>query len=106
MDLNRFGQLGDGGTNFASIVPELILPGSALADGHNTIADQPLSRGAARLPFLGLAGTNYPLDRTFKLSPANWLPQVTNLASAGGVLVLKNTPKMETNNFWRICSVP
>jgi hypothetical protein len=59
-----------------------------------------------RLSFVGLTGTNYALDRTSKLSPATWVPQVTNPAGVGGVLVFTNTPIMATNNFWRIRSVP
>jgi hypothetical protein len=58
------------------------------------------------LSFVGLVGTDYALDRSFSLSPANWVPQVTNPAGAGGVLVLTNTPNPATNNFWRVRSVP
>ena len=59
-----------------------------------------------QLSFVGIAGTNYALDRSFSLSPANWVPQATNPAGAGGVLVFTNTPNPTTNNFWRIRSVP
>ncbi len=58
------------------------------------------------LSFVGLQGTNYALDRSFSLSPANWIPQVTNPAGVGGVLLLTNSPDPTTNNFWRIRSVP
>jgi len=106
MGLNLFGQLGDGTSNFASIAPEQIVPGSGSAGGYNEISAQLLSSGMVRLSFIGLAGTNYALDRTFKLAPANWVPQVTNPAGVGGVLVFTNTPSKATNNFWRIRSVP
>jgi hypothetical protein len=55
---------------------------------------------------VGIAGANYALDNTFSLSPANWVPLVTNSAGAGGVLVFTNTPNGATYNFWRIRSVP
>jgi hypothetical protein len=68
---------------------------------------QLLTGGNVRLSMLGLAGTNYALDRTFNLlPPAGWVPQVTNPADANGVLVFTNAPNMGTNNFWRIRSVP
>lgn len=59
-----------------------------------------------RLSYEGVAGTNYALDRTFSLSPVNWVPMVTNTAGTDGVLVLTNTPNNLTNNFWRVRSVP
>jgi hypothetical protein len=64
-----------------------------------------LSGGNVRLSYVGIAGTNYALDCSFSLAPANWVPQVTNSAGAGGVLVFTNTPDPTTNNFWRIRSV-
>ncbi len=74
--------------------------------GYNRISAQLLSGGNVWLSFVGMAGTNYALDRSFSLMPANWVPQVTNPAGAGGVLVFTNTPDTTTNNFWRIRSVP
>jgi hypothetical protein len=59
-----------------------------------------------QLSFVGIAGTNYALDRSFSLSPPNWIPQVTNPANSFGALVFTNTPNAATNNFWRIRSVP
>ena len=53
-----------------------------------------------------MVGTNYELDRSFSLSPANWVPQATNPAGAGGALVFTNTLNPAFNNFWRIHSVP
>ena len=49
-----------------------------------------LSGGGVRLSFEGIAGVNYALDRSFNLMPANWTPQATNPADAGGV-VFTNT---------------
>ena len=74
--------------------------------GYNQISIQLLSGGNVRLSYVGIAGTNYALDRSFSLAPANWVPQVTNPADAGGVLVFTDTPDPTTNNFWRIRSVP
>jgi hypothetical protein len=46
------------------------------------------------------------LDRSSSLSPANWVPQLTNPTSSFGALVFTNTLDPTTNNFWRIRSVP
>jgi len=43
---------------------------------------------------------------SFSLSPPNRVPQVTNTAGVGGVLLFTNTPNPTTNNFWRVRSVP
>jgi hypothetical protein len=78
----------------------------ALPPGYNQISSQLLSAGNMRLSFVGIAGEKYALDRSFSLSPADWVPQATNAADAGGALVFTNTPDPTTNNFWRIRSVP
>jgi hypothetical protein len=46
------------------------------------------------------------LERSFSLKPSNWVPLVTNPASAGGIWVITNTPDETTNNFWRMRFVP
>jgi hypothetical protein len=75
--------------------------------GYNQITDQLLSGGNMRLSFVGLAGTNYILDRSFNLSPPiNWVPQMTNPAGDNGLLIFTNLADPTTNNFWRIRSVP
>jgi alpha-tubulin suppressor-like RCC1 family protein len=99
MGNNNDGQLGDG-TTTSTNRPELIVAGPI------QLSIQLLSGGNVRLSCVGLVGTDYALDRSFSLSPANWVPQVTNPAGAGGVLVLTNTPNPATNNFWRVRSVP
>jgi alpha-tubulin suppressor-like RCC1 family protein len=107
---NLCGQLGDGvsyNSIFFHIHPNMIgtnLPEQIVAGPQISI--QLLSGGDVCLSYVGMAGTNYALDCTFNLSPANWVPQVTNPAGAGGVLVFTNTPNPGTNNFWRIRSVP
>jgi hypothetical protein len=74
---------------------------------YNGISIQRLAGGNARLSFLGDAGRNYALDRTFDLKkPVTWVPQATNPASSDGTLVFTNTPVPGTNNFWRMRSVP
>ncbi len=98
---NTYGQLGDGTYNNTS-QPEQIVVNPA----YNQMSIQLLSGGNVSLSFVGIAGTNYALDYTFSLSPANWVPLVTNPAGAGGVLVFTNAPDPTTNNFWRIRSVP
>jgi alpha-tubulin suppressor-like RCC1 family protein len=102
---NGQGQLGDGTTdngNFETNLPEEIVVNPA----YNKISIQHLSGGNVGLSYVGIAGTNYALDLSFSLSPASWIPQVTNTAGTGGVLVFTNTPDATTNNFWRIRSVP
>jgi alpha-tubulin suppressor-like RCC1 family protein len=99
---NYFGQLGDGTYNTTNR-PEQIVAGTP---GYNKIFVQLLSGGDVQLSYVGITGTNYALDLSVSLSPANWVPQVTNPAGVGGVLVLTNTPYTITNNFWRIRSVP
>jgi alpha-tubulin suppressor-like RCC1 family protein len=99
---NANGQLGDG-TFINTNRPEQIVAG---IPGFNQIFGQLMGDGNMRLSFVGIAGTNYALDRCFNLSSSNWVPQLTNPAGAGGVLVFTNVPNMATNNFWRIRSVP
>jgi alpha-tubulin suppressor-like RCC1 family protein len=102
MGANYYGQLGDDTYNNTNL-PEEIVVGRP---GFNQISIQLLSGGEVLLTFVGIAGTNYALDSTFSLSPANWVPLVTNPADAAGMLVFTNTPDPTTNNFWRIRSVP
>jgi hypothetical protein len=107
MGADIFGQLGDGTfittAPYGTSHPKQIVAGPP---GYNRISVQVLSGGDVRMSYEGMAGTNYALDRTFSLSPANWVPMVTNTADTDGVLVLTNTPNKLTNNFWRIHSVP
>jgi hypothetical protein len=100
---NEYGELGNGTTVLATNIPQLIVAGTP---GFNQISAQLLSGGKVQLSFVGIAGTNYALDRTFNLAPANWVPQVTNPAGAGGVLIFTSTPNPAANNFWRVRSVP
>ncbi len=103
MGENQYGQLGDGTTDngyFNTHRPEQILA------AYNQISGQSFSVGKMRLSFVGIANTNYVLERSFTLIPANWIPQVTNPANSIGALVFTNTPDATTNNFWRIRSVP
>ncbi len=102
MGNNANGQLGDGTYNDTN-QPELIVAGPP---GYNQISVQLLSGGKIGLTYVGMAGTNYELDRSFSLSPAIWVPQITNPARTGGMLVFTNTPNTTTNNFWRVRSVP
>ena len=88
----------------ASLNLTVIFTGSL--PGYNQITGQLLSGGKMQLSFVGSNGMYYALDRSFSLSPANWIPQATNPADANGNLVFTNTPVPSTNNFWRIRSVP
>jgi alpha-tubulin suppressor-like RCC1 family protein len=73
--------------------------------GYNLISIQLLSDGNVRISYVGIAGTNYALDRSYTLTSPDWLPQVTNTAGVGGVLIFTNVPDQAHNNFWRIRSV-
>ena len=77
-----------------------------LPPGFNQFLVQMLGTGEVGLSYVGFAGTNYALECTFNLTPANWLSLVTNPAGPGGRLVFTNTPNPNTNNFWRVRSVP
>ena len=93
--------MGDG--TFADVsIPEQIVVNAS----YNRITGQLLSGGKMQLSFVGIANTNYALDRATSLSPTNWLPQATNPAGSLGALMFTNTPVANTNNFWRIRSVP
>ncbi len=102
MGFNYDGELGDGTYNNTN-QPEQIVAGPP---GYNQISAQLLSGGDVLLSFVGIAGANYALESSFSLMPSGWVPQVTNSADAGGVLVFTNTLDTTTNNFWRIRSVP
>jgi hypothetical protein len=102
MGENGSGQLGDGTTSSINHLEQIV----AGPLGCNQISGRLLNGGSVRLSFVGIAGANYALDRSFSLMSANWFPQMTNPAGSGGVLVFTNTPDPTTNNFWRIRSVP
>jgi hypothetical protein len=102
MGNNADGQLGDGTYNNTNL-PEQIVAGPP---GYNQISVQLLGGGKVGLSYMGMAGTNYVLDRSFSLSPANWVPQATNPAGTGGALVFTNALNPASNNFWRIRSAP
>jgi alpha-tubulin suppressor-like RCC1 family protein len=70
--------------------------------GNNLITIDLMENGDVRLTYAGDVGVNYALDRAYSLTTPIWLPQVTNTASAGGVLIITNTPDSTKNNFWRI----
>ena len=100
---NDSGQLGDGTWGFdvngTTNYPEILGPynqiSGCLAGGTNM-----------QLSFVGIANTNYALDRASNLSLANWMPQTTNPASSFGPLAFTNALGPTTNSFWRIRSVP
>jgi alpha-tubulin suppressor-like RCC1 family protein len=99
MGADGYGQLGDGTCNSTN-QPEEILA------AYNQLSGQLLGGTNMQLSFVGMAGTNYALDRATSLSPPNWIPQLSNLAGSFGALVFTNPPDATTNNFWRIRSVP
>ena len=93
-------------TNNYGSVTSILASLTVALPGYNLITSQLSVSGNMQLSFVGNAGENYTLDRSFSLSPANWIPQITNLADANGILIFTNTPDSTTNNFWRIRSVP
>ena len=97
---NGAGELGDGSygaaPNYGTNQPEQILA------AYNLISGQLMNGTNMQLSFVGIARTNYALDRATSLSPPNWIPQATNPAASFGPLVFTNSPVAATNNFWRI----
>jgi alpha-tubulin suppressor-like RCC1 family protein len=103
MGSDSSGQLGDGrsyGCNAKR--PERIYP---IPARYNQISGQAMNATKMRLSFAGLAGASYALDRSFSLTPPNWIPQATNFAGPDGIILFTNTPNTTTNNFWRIRAV-
>ena len=70
--------------------------------GYNRLSIHRIGAAQVALAYVGWAGTNYALERTFNLSPANWVSLATNAAPANGKLVFTNTPAPGTNHFWRV----
>ena len=93
-------------TNNYGSVTSILASLTVALPGYNQISSPVLNNGKMSLSFVGIGGGNYALDRSFSLSPANWIPQVTNPADVNGILTFTNTPDFTTNNFWRIRSVP
>ena len=93
-------------TNTYGITTSMVASLTVVLPNYNQIFANRLSNGKLSLSFVGIAAENYALDRSFSLSPINWIPQVTNPADANGNLAFTNTPDSTTNNFWRIRSVP
>jgi alpha-tubulin suppressor-like RCC1 family protein len=103
---NVYGQLGDGLTypvfspfNATNRLEQVLGP-------YNQISARSLGGNNQQFYYVGVAGTNYALDRCFSLNNPNWVPQATNAATTYGVLILTNSANPATNNFWRIRSVP
>ncbi len=98
-------------TNFAarlgslSILSVCVLAGQTWLNAES-LWPQVLRDGKVRVSFVGEIGANYALDRSFSLTAVNWVPQGTNIAGAGGVLLFTNAPDPTTNNFWRVRSLP
>jgi alpha-tubulin suppressor-like RCC1 family protein len=103
MGLNDDGELGDGTYNNTNR-PEQIVAGPP-GYGYNQMSIRLLNGGNVCSYYGGTAGTNYALDRTFSLSPPDWIPQVTNPANVFGVAAFTNTPDPTANNYWRVRSV-
>jgi alpha-tubulin suppressor-like RCC1 family protein len=64
---NFYGQLGDGTFNNTNRPEQILAP-------YNRISAQFVGGGKVQLSFVGIAGGNYALDRSFTLAPPNWLP--------------------------------
>ena len=87
---NGVGALGDGTFNDTNR-PEQVLA------ANNQISSQLLGGTNMQLSFVGIARTNYALNRSFSLSAANWIPQLTNHAGSAGALVFTNMPVASRN---------
>jgi alpha-tubulin suppressor-like RCC1 family protein len=96
------GELGDGNTGGQISGFERIVA----APPNYRLSPTSFSSGQEYFSFVGLAGTNYALDRSFSLTPVNWIAQKTNTANGSGVVLFTNAPNTASNNFWRVRSVP
>jgi hypothetical protein len=77
------------------------------APGYNQMVCQHLGDGLMYLTYGGLVGNQYALERTYNLlPPVTWVPQMTNMADANGLVVYTNLANTTTNNFWRVRLVP
>jgi alpha-tubulin suppressor-like RCC1 family protein len=92
---DRAGELGNSAT-IDTNRPEQIL------GAYNQIFGQLFGGASMQLSFVGVANSNYVLDRASNLAPPNWAPQATNPAGSFGALEFTNAPLPTTNNFWRI----
>ncbi len=98
---------GDNGSFIGMTSAEIYTPpATTISTNFNRLAVTTISGGNVRLSFVGTAGTNYALERTFRLSPANWISLQTNPAGSDGTVTFTNAPNTATNYFWRIRSVP
>ncbi|HWY76308.1 MAG TPA: chromosome condensation regulator [Verrucomicrobiae bacterium] len=98
MGYNYDGELGDG-TNTQTNRPELLVAGPA---GYNQIVARLLRGSDLQFSFVGIAGANYALDRSYSIAPGNWAPQITNSANASGAVIFTNTADVTRDNFWRV----
>lgn len=72
----------------------------------NQMSITPLGGGDLQISFLGVPGTNYAMEVTHDLTPpVTWVPLVTNVAAANGLLVFTNTPG-GTNSYYRTLYLP
>jgi hypothetical protein len=55
-----------------------------------------------RVTYLGLPFTQYVLEQTYSLAPANWIPVITNYSAEDSTVDFITTPTPGTNSFWRI----
>jgi alpha-tubulin suppressor-like RCC1 family protein len=98
--LNNSGQLGVGNNSNTNRPTKMIL-----IPNYKLTAQAP-TNGVVQLAFFGFPGTNYALERTTSLIPANWIPQLTNLANSYWPVSMTNVPDPTTNNFWRVRALP
>jgi alpha-tubulin suppressor-like RCC1 family protein len=102
MGYNGYGQLGAGNFMDTNRPVQILGPYNQIQTTGQFVGDTNM-----QMSFVGIANTNYALDRAFSLSPLiDWIPQATNPASSYGPLVFTNAPDPATNNFWRVRSVP
>jgi autotransporter-associated beta strand protein len=74
--------------------------------GFNQVAAG-VDGGNAVLTYLGIPGTNYALEITHELPATNWVPVITNPASANGFLYFTNPISLTpTNDYYRTRFVP
>jgi hypothetical protein len=96
--------LADAGGNTASGTITVAITSQGIS--FNQMSITPLGGGDLQISFLGVPGTNYAMEVTHDLTPpVTWVPLVTNVAAANGLLVFTNMPG-STNSYYRTLYLP
>jgi alpha-tubulin suppressor-like RCC1 family protein len=99
MGNNAHGELGDGTFADASWPEQIVGP-------YNRICIQQADASAIKFLFVGIAESNYALERSYSLYLPVWEAEETNRANSFGSVLFTATPNTNSNNFWQVRYVP